>query len=78
MGGGEYASGERGAFPHLGFPSLVSAQRKQPLKGPDHWTAFPSSPVASRAQEKELGGHGTAAGRKAGSTPPESATRSHT
>ena len=53
------------------------------LKAPDggrahfaKWTAFPSSPVASRAQEKELRGHGSpVAGRKAGSTPPESATR---
>jgi hypothetical protein len=52
---------------------------KEPDGGRAHfakWTAFPSSPVASRAQEKELGGHGSpAAGRKAGSTPPESATR---
>src|SRR6516162_11390599 len=30
--GGEYATGERDAFPHLGFPLLVSAQHKQPLK----------------------------------------------
>ena len=48
---------------------------KEPDGGRAHfakWTAFPSSPVASRAQEKELGGHGSpAAGRKAGSTPPE-------
>jgi hypothetical protein len=52
---------------------------KEPDGGRAHfakWTAFPSSPVASRAQEKELGGHGSpATGRKAGSTPPESATR---
>ena len=52
---------------------------KEPNGGRAHfakWTAFPSSPVASRAQEKELRGHGSpAAGRKAGSTPPESATR---
>ena len=51
---------------------------KEPNGGRAHfakWTAFPSSPVASRA-EKELRGHGSpAAGRKAGSTPPESATR---
>jgi len=48
---------------------------KEPNGGRAHfakWTAFPSSPVASRAQEKE---RGAAAGRKAGSTPPESATR---
>ena len=61
----------------------IGAGARRTVKEPDggrahfaKWTAFPSSPVASRAQEKELGGHGSpAAGRKAGSTPPESATR---
>ena len=36
--------------------------------------AFPSSPVASRTQEEEVGGHGDPRRRKKG-TPPESATR---
>ena len=42
---------------------------KEPNGGRAHfakWTAFPSSPVASRAQEKELGGHGEPRRRKKG------------
>src|SRR6516162_10211108 len=64
--GGEYATGERDAFPHLEpVWEIANFAGETPMCWAfAKWTAFPSSPVASRAQEKQLRGYGRPAAEK--------------